>query len=194
MQNLLNDQISRPDIAIAYFYFDFNDVEKQSSNKAIRSLLFQLVQQVPGGLHDVEQLWQRCGAGQQQPAEDTIQLLLRNMIDQIKLTYVILDALDECSDHERLLELIVDLTGIQQQGLHLMLTSRQEKDIEEHLRPISNCSINIQSAIVDEDVRVYVHDRLSTDIKLKKWPILIQDEIQSAMMEKANGMCVANPI
>ena len=69
-----------------------------------------------------------------------------------------------------------------------MITSRREKDIEEQLDFLANYIINIQSVIVDEDIRVYVHDRLATDRKLKQWPAAVQEEITSAMMEKARGI------
>jgi hypothetical protein len=72
----------------------------------------------------------------------------------------------------------------------VMATSRRERDIEEQLRQIADYNINIQSAIVDEDIRVYVRDRLATDSKMKKWPRSVRDEIISVMMEKAGGMYV----
>jgi hypothetical protein len=71
-----------------------------------------------------------------------------------------------------------------------MATSRRERDIVEQLKLIVDYNINIQSAVVDEDIRVYVRDRLTTDSKLKKWPRSVQDEIIRVIMEKANGMYV----
>lgn len=55
---------------------------------------------------------------------------------------------------------------------------------------IANYNINIQSAIVDEDIRVYVHDRLATDSKLKKWPENVREDIIAVLMEKADGIYV----
>lgn len=42
LKSLLDQVKLRPDAAIAYFYFDFNIIEKQQTQSAIRSLLFQL--------------------------------------------------------------------------------------------------------------------------------------------------------
>jgi archaellum biogenesis ATPase FlaH len=188
LQTILQYQESQSDTAVCYFYFDFNDVEKQSSRKAIRSLLFQFAQQVFTGLQGLEQMYQKCGSGQQQPSEDTIHSLLQDMMDRIKSKYIILDALDECTDYEDLLRFVSDLVDSKRKGLRVIATSRPERDIVEQLRPIADYNINIQSAVVDEDIRVYVRDRLTTDSKLKKWPQSVQDEITSVMMEKANGM------
>lgn len=190
LQSLLQQQESRSDTAVSYFYFDFNDVEKQSSRTAIRSLLFQFAQQAANGLQDLEQLYQKCRSGEQQPAEDAIQSLLRNTIDKIDFKYVVLDALDECTDREVLLTFIYDLLNGKLEGLLVMATSRRERDIEEQLRPIADYNINIQSAVVDKDIKVYVQNRLATDFKLKKWPESVRNEITSVIIEKAHGMYV----
>lgn len=173
---------------VSYFYFDFNDVEKQSSKKAIRSLLFQLtLQQQQNRLQTLEQLYQKCGNGQQQPAEDVIRSLLKDAIACTGHKYIMLDAMDECVDREDFLTFIRELVNSQQQGLRVMITSRRERDIEEQLNLLAHYNIDIQSAIVDEDIRVYIRDRLVTDSKLKKWPELVQKEIMTVMMEKADG-------
>lgn len=185
---MIQHQESQSDTVVGYFYFDFNDVEKQSSRKAVRSLLFQFAQQARDGLQNVEQLYQKCGSGQQQPAEDMIRSLLRDIMGQIDSKYIVLDALDECTDREDLLTFICALVDSKLPGLRILATSRPERDIEERLRPITDHNINIQSAIVDGDIRVYIRDRLATDMKLKKWPPSVQDEITTVMMEKAGGM------
>lgn len=99
-----------------------------------------------------------------------------------------LDAMDECDDRDDFLTFIRELVNSQQQGLHVMITSRRERDIEEQLYFLAHYNIDIQSAIVDEDIRVYIRDRLVTDSKLKKWPDLVQKEIITVLMEKADGM------
>jgi ankyrin repeat domain-containing protein 50 len=151
-------------------------------------LLFQFAQQSSDSLRGLEQLYQRCGSGQQQPAEDTIHSLLQEVMKPIKSKYIVLDALDECTDREDLLTFICDLTNSKVDGLRVMATSRRERDIEVQLRETVDYNINIQSVVVDEDIQIYVRDRLETDNKLKKLPQSIHKEIISVMMEKANGM------
>ena len=174
---------------ISYFYFDFNEVEKQSSKKAIRSLLYQFsVQQ--NRVQILEQLYQRCENGQQQPAEGVIRSLFKDAVVCTGHKYIVLDALDECTDREYFITFIRELVHSQQQSLRIMITSRREKDIEEQLDSIAKYNINIQSAIVDEDIRVYVRDRMATDPKLTKWPDSVQEDIIVVLTEKADGMYV----
>ena len=175
---------------VSYFYFDFNDMEKQSSKKATRSLLFQFTLQQQNRLHILERLYQECGNGQQQPAEDVIRSLLKDAVVCTGDKCIILDALDECANREDFMTFIGELVHSQREGLRVMITSRREKDIEEQLGSIANYDINIQSAIVDEDIRVYVRDRLATDRKLSEWPEKVQEEIVAVIMGKADGMYV----
>ena len=176
---------------VSYFYFDFNNTEKQSSKNAIRSLLFQFTLQQQNCLQVLEQIYQKCGNGQQQPAEDVIRSLLKDAVDRTGHNkYIVLDALDECTDREELMTFVRELVDLQQESLRVMITSRREKDIEDQLSPVANYNINIQSAVVDEDIRVYVRDRLATDSKLRKWPGNVQNDIFAVLTEKADGMYV----
>ena len=140
------------------------------------------------GLQGVEQMYHKCGSGQQQPADDAIALLFRDLMDRVESKYIILDALDECNGRDDLLTFVCELADSKLTGLRVMATSRRERDIDEQLGLRADHNINIQSAIVDEDIRVYVRDRLATDSKLKKWPESVRQEITGVMMEKANGM------
>ncbi|KAK5188816.1 hypothetical protein LTR92_011178 [Exophiala xenobiotica] len=130
--------------------------------------LSQVALQANDIFDDLERLYQKCSSGQQQPADDTIHSLLRDAMVRPGLKYVILDALDECTDREELLPFIREVTASKLQDLHIMATSRWEKDIEDELSPVADHNINIQSAIVDEDIPDYIRDRLATDTKLKK--------------------------
>lgn len=173
---------------VSYFYFDFNDVEKQSSGKAIRSLLFQLALQTPDTFQKLEILYQKCNNGQQQPAEDVFPSMLREAVAFPGQKFIILDALDECTDRESLLFFIRKLVSTKPQGLHVLATSRKEKDIEDELGSIAVPKIDIQSDIVDTDIRIYIRDRMAADTRLRKWPALVQSEITTALMDKADGM------
>ena len=94
--------------------------------------------------------------------------LLKDAIARTRSRYIILDALDECTNCEDFMVFIDELIHSQQEGLRIMITGRREKDIEEQLGFIADHDINIQSAIVDKDIRIYVPNRLATDKKLKK--------------------------
>ena len=101
LQDVLLDRQSNNDAVVSYFYFDFHDAEKQSSKRAVRSLLLQCVRQDHDGARALEQLYRQCSDGQQQPAEHTVQAILQDVLARPTEKYVVLDALDECTGSSR---------------------------------------------------------------------------------------------
>ena len=175
-----------------YFYFDFKDVEKQGQEKMIRSLILQLSSQCGETPQSLEALYSSCVNGGRQPTPSMLLATLHQMIESFEETFIILDALDECSERQELLEDIEVFYHWTDVNLHILSTSRREKDIEERIGPLAHCEgkIRIDSMHVNEDIRAYVHEKLQTDLKLKRWykQPKVQQEIENALMEKADGM------
>ena len=104
---------------------------------------------------------------------------------------VILDALDECSERQELLDNVGEIYGWDI-PLHILLTSRRLTDIEERIEPMTDPRnrLCIQSALVDAEILTYVHHRLQNDRQMKRWRTkpLVQEEIKTTLMKKADGM------
>ena len=193
LQHCTND----PGKAVAYFYFDFKDRQKQSSEPMIKSLVTQLSQQCIKIPPLLESLFVSSNNGQRQSSTEALLFALRQMSKEFPATYIILDALDECADREELMAMIETLVSWQLESLHVIVTSRKERDIESSLESlVDTCNIMpLQSAVVDEDIRKYVRHRISVDKKLKKWRSgEVQAEIEIALMRGAHGMYVYRPI
>lgn len=181
---------SSPTVAIAYFYFDFNDTEKQKHDKFTRSLIEQLAWQSPKALACLESLFSRCQDGKQQPTQDALESTLRQILGGYKETFIILDALDECKERKDLLVLLENLNSWGLEELHILATSRRERDIEETLEPLVTSEICLQSALVGNDIHTHISERLQNDSKLKKWPANVRGEIEQTLMDGAQGMYV----
>ncbi|KAK0848237.1 hypothetical protein LTS02_014143 [Friedmanniomyces endolithicus] len=174
---------------VLYFFFDANDSAKQSVDKMVRSLVFQLYRHVESTRKHVEQLYSSCESGREQPSTkallDTWEMMVENMGDP----YVVLDALDECKTRSDLLQ---QLPRFKSGRACLLLTSRTEEDIVLSLRewiPPSN-AISIRQGPVDADIREVVRNRIATDPKLRRFKSRpdVCTEIESRLMEKADGM------
>ena len=117
---------------------------------------------------------------------------LRQIVTSLGDIYVILDALDECVERDELLEYLKQILSWEDVNVHVLATSRREPEIEDALTPLTNTQtrINIQSNLVNADIRTYVHDRLQVDRKLKRWQKnpKVQREIEDTLMKKAHGM------
>jgi hypothetical protein len=177
---------------VVYFYFDFNDTEKQSSQLMIRSLISQLSQpfvKIPATL---DMLFSSCADGQRQPSSDGLLEAAHNLIREFQHVYIVLDALDECTDRAELMATLERIADWKDAELHLLVTSRKERDIESSLENIvdSQNTICLQSGLVDKDIFKYVRQRLSVDKRLSKWQKdpEIRHEIEMALMKGAHGM------
>lgn len=179
---------SDPTISIAYFYFDFNDSDKPGTEKLIRSLIVQLLAQSSDLPEPLLSAFSRSQSGQKQPTLTDMRDILRHMLDRFDTTYILLDALDECTDPEELLDFIEALMNWNVHNLHLLATSRKENDIATSLGPLVTHEQCIQGPLVDADIRHHILKSISGDVKLRMWPAHVQKEIEDALTRGANGM------
>ena len=176
---------------IGYFYFEFNDQGKQSCDAMLRSLITQLSRQSSEASKPLDALYLSCGSGASQPSLAMISKALRETVESFTDVFILVDALDECRDREELLTNIEDMIESKPDSLHMLLTSRRERRIDESLSAFlgDEQRVSIQSALVEHDIRTYVQSRIRTDRKLKKWQRPeVQLEIETVLVEKAGGM------
>ena len=67
--------------AVAYFYFDFNDLEKLALRSLVHSLVIQLLFQLSGTPVPLRDLWARNHDGTQQPKLDDLVTILKTMAE-----------------------------------------------------------------------------------------------------------------
>jgi hypothetical protein len=195
LQDLFQHRDNNPGHAVAYFYFDFNDVQKQDAELMLRSLVGQLSQQAVDVSVSLDALFSSCEDGKRQPSLYALLQVARQMIQQLPQVYVMLDALDECVHRTELMHMLEVMAGWQLPNVHLILTSRRERDIVSSLEGLVDPqnSIYLQSEVVDKDIQHYVRQRLSDDKALSKWgkDIALRQEIETALVEGSKGMCVS---
>ncbi len=179
-------------MAVAFFFFDFADSEKQHHEKMIRSLITQLSTQNSHVPQALDSLFSSCSNGNIQPSLESLLSLLREIIEQFHETFVIIDALDECKIRDKLLTVIDEIVGWKLDRLHILTTSRKEYDIQELMNELSEDQerICVQDVKVRNDICAYVRDRIQIDRNLKRWQkdVEMQQEIEETLVKKADGM------
>ncbi|KAI9704411.1 MAG: hypothetical protein M1836_007274 [Candelina mexicana] len=174
---------------VAYYYFDFNDPQKQQ----VRQLIGSITTQVCAASEDVpkclKELYLECRTGTQQPSQASLLNVLRQMLNDSAEAYLVFDALDECSERDDLFPLIQSICDWELPHLHILATSRQERDIDEALKPLVSTEIPIQNSQVDADILVHVKSRMKGQ-KLKRWAKRqeVSTEIESKLVSGAAGM------
>jgi Cdc6-like AAA superfamily ATPase len=187
-----------PERLLLYFYFDFTDSGKQTLEDVVRSLISQLYCRRRDTQTSLDSLFSSHEDGQRQPSCESLCKVFLQMVNQAKDVYVVLDALDECktrkgSPSEGILLWLKNLVQLDQRNVHLLVTSRPEHDIKTVLSTVAKSGENIipiQSDLVNDDIRSYVHTRVREDNGLKRWRSRqeVFEEIETQLMEKANGM------
>lgn len=120
------------------------------------------------------------------------------MVQQADEISIVLDALDECTtrsglQNKGLLSWIKGLLRSKLKNFHILVTSRQEADIELALNECVHAEdmLSIKSDVVTNDIRSYVQSTIRQDETLRRrWEALpnVQEEIEKTIVDKANGM------
>ena len=189
------DELPEPteSLGIAYFFFDGRDSQKelQLHNKLIRTLISQLSDTRHGGITEkLADLYKRCGE-LQQPSDEQLQNVLRDIFDRFSQTYIVIDALDECTDREKTLnwvnKLISDTTNRKAANLHIVVTSRPERDINEFFAVLDPRSIDVGEANT-KDILEYL--KLQMKSKFTKYDDNTRAKIMSELEKHAEGSYV----
>jgi len=178
--------------AVAYFYFDFNDQQKQEPEMMVRSIVCQLLPRCVLTSSVFEGLIASCENGQSPPPVDVLLSVLRSLVGEFPHTYLVIDALDESGKREELMEILQDISQWNVAGLHVVLTSRKEHDIATTLEVIlqSENIICIESGEVDVDIRSHVQHQLRHDRNFQKWrdDAATLQMIEDCLSNGAHGM------
>ena len=159
----------------------------------IRSLIWQLSLKCGQGVPEVlAKLYNDCGKGHYDPSLDYLENTLQIILDGFHSVFIVLDALDECADREKVLDWIQTIIFQRNKhlGLHLIFTSRPEKEIIEKLQPLDLCCIDLIEESGNHDIAVYLDYQLQHDSDTQKWDPDTQKEIKSTLKKKADGMYV----
>jgi hypothetical protein len=184
--------------SLAYFYFDFRDVDKQKLCNVLPSLLIQLSARSDVYCDKLSQLYSAHDRGVQKPSDRAMEECLKEMLTLKGQapTYVILDALDEClvtssipSPREEVLELVEDLIGLRLPNLHILVTSRPEPDIRFVLERLTEHPVSLHDEIgQNKDIANYISSTVHSDRRMGRWREADRELVIKTLSEKAGCM------
>lgn len=135
------------------------------------------------------QLHGQCQHDHRQPTRKDLMTVLPLILEGFDHVYIVLDALDECPERTKLLDLVEEILTWKLEKLHILATSRKERVFSDRLEPLASGLFDIQSLIL-EDIRAYVQETLFHDGEFtkKKWLPKVRGEIEKTLIEHADGM------
>ncbi|KAF7976146.1 hypothetical protein HWV62_7453 [Athelia sp. TMB] len=149
----------------------------------LRSVICQLSHQSAGIPLPLMEIY---GGGHQQPSVASLQLTFEKIVDGFEHVYLVLDALDECTDREKLLAWIDEIFRWKCGNVHVLLSSRLEADIEERFGCLDILSrVSLSGSSADTDITNYLDAMLS---KMVRWDAQTRVRVRSVLLEGADGM------
>jgi hypothetical protein len=184
--------------SVAYFYFDFRDVDKQRLSNLLPSLLVQLSARSDACCDKLSQLYSEYDRGVRKPSDHVMAECLKQMLalEGQAPTYIILDALDECpvtssipSPREEVLDLVEDLVGLHLPNLHICVTSRPEPGIQVVLELLTERPVSLHDESGQmEDIAKYVSSSVHSDRRMARWRKEDKELVIKTLSERAEGM------
>jgi len=185
---------------MAYFYFDFRDVNKQWLRDLICSLLIQFSAHSAPRCDILSNLYSVHDAGKKQPSDADLAECLKKMLalPNQHPTYLIIDALDESPNtpgipppRERVLQFVKELVEIRAPNLRICVTSRPEIDIRNVLEPLTSRRVSLHDQSGQkEDITDYVRSVVysSSEQIMRRWRMEDKESVIEMLSERADGM------
>ena len=186
--------------SMAFFYFDFRDIDKQHWRDLVSSLLIQLSAQSGPRCDILSHLHSKHGNGARQPNDDILTQCLEKMLTLPgqRPIYLIFDALDECSNvsgiptpRKQVLQLVKELVDLHKPNLHICVTSRPEVDIRDVLERLTSRRVSLhdqsgQMKDIEDYVRAVVYS--NSEPIMRRWRKEDKELVIKTLSELADGM------
>jgi hypothetical protein len=185
---------------MAYFYFDFKDLKKQTCHDLLLSLLSQLSSHSSPCCDLLHRVYEAHEKGARQPSDDTLKECLTRMLRLLGQgpIFIVLDALDECPDYSGLppprsevLQLVKELVDLRLRGLYICATSRPEIDIRAVLEPLAFRSVSLHDESGQKtDITDYICSVVnsSPSTAMRRWRADDKNLVIETLTDRADGM------
>lgn len=179
-------------LACAYFFFDGRDSQRnlQTHDSLIRSIVSQFSSNFAELPVALTELYKKCNNGLQKPSTEALENLLLTIAGNFSHSYIIIDALDECTERAKVLKWIERISSLKDARLRLAVMSRQERDIEEHFKAQRAVGISVADDPANRDIDFYLDEVFRTDEYLSSWDQETRGYIRTSMKNGAQGMYV----
>ncbi|OAQ63778.1 ankyrin repeat-containing protein [Purpureocillium lilacinum] len=193
IQHAFRHRRSNPRIGIGFYFFSFADTNMQTASGMLRSSILQLSSQRED-LAFLKQLYDTYSTATP-PVHALLGCFLK-LVRSFDDVYLFLDGLDECphdayqprdSNRDELLETITVMRRWGDTGLHVLVTSRDEWDIQEALCALPTKVVSMQNDFVHSDIANYIDSQLRERKRLQKWS-KNHTRIKEQLTRRADGV------
>ena len=172
--------------AVVFVYCNYKDVEKQTVTNLLSCLVRQLLIQKPQSvLREAAALYESHHSAGTSPSVVEYINVLEAAVSRLATLYIVIDALDECSDeHGGRKTLISELSRLK---LQLLVTSRDLPSIRRQLQD----AIHLDVFAREDDILNYIGTRIANSEQLSAHVAKdeqLKDVIRTTVASRAGGM------
>lgn len=175
-------------VGLAFVYYKNQNREAQKFKDIVSAIIKQLARKkevLPNSLIDFHRQYSRQD---ESPSQAKLQAQLVEISQSFDQVYIVIDALDECSDQDLILPLLTALQDASK--VKICVTSRREKNIRKSFAKLACPTLEIEAKKVDQDIAVFVDaeiDRRSEEYE-GTIDLALKAKIRTALVTKSNGM------
>ena len=191
INHLLERQRGRPDerLGVGFIYCNYKEQEKQTIQHLTSSILHQLAVQAPEISQTLMDSFKELHQKKiQRPTRDVL-AALQIIIPTYHTVYIVIDALDECTESDGRRSELVQYLKNMPPNLKILYTSRELPDIERLFPDASKLYIHA----LETDIEKYLKGRIDKSPRLRKHvqgdPSLLQ-AIMAGIVGRVHGMSV----
>ncbi|KAJ7440238.1 ectomycorrhiza-induced ankyrin-domain/NACHT-domain-containing protein [Mycena latifolia] len=157
---------------VVFFYFDTNNSGQRTVAQLLCTLVAHLSGQADSPSKILSDLWRSHANGQHLPSNSALisEALIPILMEFTRPVYIILDALDECSECEKLLDSLSRVLDAVLHGTNLVQRG---------------VSLSLEGC-VDEDIKSYIIEKLAS--QGTEWTDKRKDQIRLGLLERSKGM------
>ncbi|KAJ6144961.1 hypothetical protein N7470_008856 [Penicillium chermesinum] len=180
--------------SISFFFCQATDMRINSATSVLRGLIYLLVKNHSSLLHHVRARYDYAGKTlfEDVNAWNALSTIFRDILNDptLQTTYLIIDALDECTNGLRfLLDLIVQESSVNPQ-IKWIVSSRNWPEIAERLdiaTQLAPISLELNEASVSEAVDQFIQHKVDELAKAKKYSDKTRHSVQSYLSSNSQG-------
>lgn len=184
-------QVQESNTSLAYFYCDFRNQQTQKEEAVIGAWICQLAVQLdctPSELEEFASKHETSSGQFSSPSYESLEALLLTLLEKNSSSILAIDALDECEKRSNLISLMRRLAESPHHNVKILVSSRQEGDIEEAFGDLTRQSTRVNA--VNEDIDSYIYSALANKRRLQRLSNELRDDIIRSIRHGAGGMHV----
>jgi hypothetical protein len=170
------------DIGIAFAYLSHQERIQQTPVNLVGSLLKQLVQERPSLCDLLKPLYKKHRTRNTFMTHTDISTALQKVIPEYNKVFIVIDALDECPEHNGFRDTLLLELGSLSRYVRLLVTSRPHISIEYDIE--GAVPLEIQAS--EDDLRKYLQERIARAHRLIRY-VRPDEELKTTIVDTLSG-------